>query len=333
MRSKQFGFDDLSEIKLQRFFRLLRFFIPASGTLNERMMKFRGCMVLFAASLCVSSCAMFSQGEPEPEAATLKVPVKAKLAGTSISRRAHPRPGRLGPAGGVLGLEDRFVYPEISLVRHPEVTNFVRYYTEVKRSYVNEALDRRARFKPVIEEVMARYGLPKELSNIAFIESRFTPDARCRDGSTVGMWQLSRRTAQNYGLKVNGKIDERKDVKKSTEAAARFLASLYDSFGDWYLAAAAYNAGPVRVQRALDKAGASSPVDRLDFFELTSRGILSETTREFVAKFGALVIITRDMHRYGFYEPDSPVVKTPEQQETCAVGSDKEGGRADPKKE
>ena len=285
------------------------------------MMKLRGCLLLVVLSLGVSSCGFFSSSKLEPQADAIKIPVKEKLAGTSISRRAHPRPGRLGPSGGVLGLEDRFVYPEVSFVRHPEVTNFVHYYTEVKRSFVEEALARRARMKPIIEEVLARYGLPKELSNIAFIESRFTPEARCKDGSTVGLWQLSKRTAQNYGLKVNGKVDERKDVQKSTEAAARFLASLYDSFGDWYLAAAAYNAGPSRVQKALNKAGAASPVDRLDFFELTSHGILSEITREFVAKFGALVIITRDMDRFGFYEPDppetKPVVKTAAAQE-CA---------------
>ena len=176
-------------------------------------------------------------------------------------------------------------------------------FTTTRRAYIEEALERRAKYLPIIEPILERYGLPKGLSNIAFIESRFIPEARYKDGSTVGMWQLSKPTAKTYGLRVGGSGDERRNVARSTEAAARFLASLYDSFGDWYLAAAAYNAGPNRVQRALDKAGKSVDVHRLDFFELTSRGILSETTREFVAKLGALVIITEDLERYGFTLP------------------------------
>jgi len=189
-------------------------------------------------------------------------------------------------------------------VYHPEVRKFVDLYTTSRRSYIEEALGRRARVIAEIELIFARYGLPKELVNIAFIESRFNPSARCKDGSTVGLWQLSRDTARNYGLRVDKSRDDRLDVRKSTEAAARFLASLYDTFGDWYLAAAAYNAGPVRVEKALTSAGETVDVHRLDFFALTSRGILSEITREFVAKLGALVIIGDEFAHYGFNPPE-----------------------------
>ena len=220
--------------------------------------------------------------------------------GTPIGKRVYRRPGRLGPDGGLLGYQQRYTYPEVPTVYHPEVRRFVTYYGKSRRSFIEEANERRARYLPVMKEVFNRYGLPAELLNLAHIESRFIPTARSRDGSTVGLWQLSRATARNYGLKVVGQVDERTDVRKSTEAAARFLASLFDTFGDWYLAAAAYNSGPARVQRAVDKVGMVDPMDTLDVFQLTSQGALSVTTREFVAKFGALVIIMKDPEKYGF---------------------------------
>lgn len=258
--------------------------------------------LIAACILSQTACAsLWEQGDvPEPP----RVVSQSRPHGDPISRRVHRRAGRLGPQGGLLGLKARFEYPGVPLVYHPEVRSFVGYYTERRRSFIEEALNRRARYLPIMEEVFRRYGLPLELLNLAFVESRFVADARCADGSTVGLWQLSKSTAKNYGLKVGGMVDERTDVRKSTEAAARFLASLYDTFGDWYLAAAAYNAGPMRVQKAVDRAGMDPAMDTLDVFELTSRGILSNITRDFVAKFGALVIVTRDLSRYGFREPE-----------------------------
>ena len=197
---------------------------------------------------------------------------------------------------------ERLGYPKVPFVHHPEVLNFVRYFTGIKRSYVQEALARRRRFLPDIEKILEREGLPTELSNIAFVESRFQPYARTADGYTVGMWQLCAATARQYGLKVNARVDERKDVVKSTEAAAKYLADLYEEFGDWYLAAAAYNSGPVRIRKAVDILDHEEPLDALDVFALTSRGLVSDTTREFVAKIGALIHINADHEKYAFSE-------------------------------
>ncbi|MFN8388943.1 MAG: lytic transglycosylase domain-containing protein [Bdellovibrionota bacterium] len=242
----------------------------------------------------------------EPVAAKPQFPV-GKPKGVPIHRRVYRRPGRLGPAGGMLGYQEKFEYPGVAIVHHPEVDKYVDLFTRSQRSYVGEALGRRARYLPQIEATLKRFKLPVELANLAFIESRFSPSIRSKDGSTVGLWQLSAATARNYGLVVNKKVDERTDVVKSTEAAARFLASLFDSLGDWYLAAAAWNTGPVRIQKALDDATASDSLDALDVFELTSRGIVCDTTRQFVAKLGALVIITKDLEKYGFPTDVSPV--------------------------
>jgi membrane-bound lytic murein transglycosylase D len=191
----------------------------------------------------------------------------------------------------------------LELIDHPEVDRFVAYYTGKARSFVTEGLERRAKYLPIIEPIFESYGVPKELANIAFVESRFITTARSRDGSTVGLWQLSKIVAKNYGLKIGGGVDERTDVKKSSEAAARFLASLYDSFGDWYLAAAAWNLGPSAVQKAVDELQRTEPITSQDLFDLTSRGLVVQITREFVAKVAALAIITKDLEKYGFNQP------------------------------
>ncbi|MBP9837364.1 MAG: lytic transglycosylase domain-containing protein [Proteobacteria bacterium] len=213
-----------------------------------------------------------------------------------------PKPGRYGPTSGMSAVIEGTEYPGVPIVYHPEVNNFVRYYTKVKRMFVKEALPRRKKYLPVMQEIFKKYGLPIELINIAFVESRYIPTARSKDGYTTGMWQLSKVTARNYGLRVDGKVDERLDVRKSTEAAARFLAALYDNFGDWYLVMAAYNSGPTLVQKSIDAMDAEGPLETLDVFELTSRGFVCDITREFVAKIGALVIITKDLKKYDFEE-------------------------------
>lgn len=195
---------------------------------------------------------------------------------------------------------EHFRYPDVPAVHHPEVSNFVRYFTKIRRNYVSEALGRRRQYLPVIEPILARYGVPKELTNIAFIESRFQPNARTPDGFTVGMWQLSAATARRFGLKVGNGEDERRNVVKATDAAARYFAELYDTFGDWYLVVAAYNSGPARVQQAVDALDREQPLDALDVFALTSRGLVCDITREFVAKFGALVVIVSNLDRLGF---------------------------------
>jgi len=105
----------------------------------------------------------------------------------------------------------------------------------------------------VIDSVLTRYHLPLELKYLAVIESELKPTAVSRVGAK-GTWQLMRGTAHELGLKVNRQTDERKDLAKSTKAAAKYLRDLHHEFGDWLLVLAAYNGGPLPVHRAIHKA-------------------------------------------------------------------------------
>jgi membrane-bound lytic murein transglycosylase D len=125
------------------------------------------------------------------------------------------------------------------------------------------------------------------------IESGFNPLAVSQAGAK-GLWQFMAPTARLYGLRVDRWLDERLDPEKSTMAAANYLRDLYNTYGSWDLAQAAYNAGDVRVQQAIQTAGSR------DFWVLHRRRLLLDETRNFVPAIHAATMIGRQPERYGF---------------------------------
>lgn len=127
-------------------------------------------------------------------------------------------------------------------------------YTDRRKQLVENMLGMSLYYMPIFEQALDRLDLPLELKYLPVIESALNPDAVSKAGAT-GLWQFMMATAQGEGLEVNSLVDERRDPRRSSEAAAGYLKKLYDIFGDWSLAIAAYNCGPGNVTKAIRRAG------------------------------------------------------------------------------
>ena len=134
------------------------------------------------------------------------------------------------------------------------VRKYIDRYCERLRPSVSIMLGACNFYNPIFEEALESYQVPLELRNLPIIESALHPNAVSRAGA-VGLWQFMITTAKKYGLEVTSLIDERKDPIKASYAAAHMLKDLYDIFGDWSLAIAAYNCGPGNVSKAIRRSG------------------------------------------------------------------------------
>lgn len=137
---------------------------------------------------------------------------------------------------------------------NPKALSFVEDYMEQEGNNLAKLKISGKRYFTIIEAALGKRALPTELKYLAVIESELSIGATSVKGAG-GPWQLMPETARDLGLKVNGRIDERRDYFKSTYAAARYLAYLYDLYEDWLLVIAAYNGGPARVNTAIKRSG------------------------------------------------------------------------------
>lgn len=135
-----------------------------------------------------------------------------------------------------------------------DVKTYINYFTLVKRGYTSRMLGLCEVYFPMFEEYLDKKQLPTELKYLPIIESAFNPVAQSRVGAT-GMWQIMYKTGRMLGLNMNSYIDERMDPRLSTEAGINYLEQLFNIYGDWQLALAAYNAGPGNVNKAIANAG------------------------------------------------------------------------------
>ena len=142
----------------------------------------------------------------------------------------------------------------VELPYNPVAKRYIQRYIKYGPRHTARIMREAEYYFPIFEEALGRHNLPYELKYVPVIESALRPMARSRAGA-AGLWQFMPVTAKRYGLEVNSLVDERLDVYKSTEAACAFLQALYNIFGDWNLAIAAYNCGPGNVRKAITYAG------------------------------------------------------------------------------
>jgi membrane-bound lytic murein transglycosylase D len=188
---------------------------------------------------------------------------------------------------------------DIPVVLNDAVNKYIRFFSVTKHDLFDKWLRRTRRYAPVVREILKKHGLPEDLVYLAMIESGFNMRAYSR-AKAAGPWQFINETGQRYGLTVNYWVDERRDLEKSTVAAARYLKDLFDQFGCWQLAAAGYNAGEGRVGKAIERH------DTNDFWKLRSYNALPKETREYVPQIIAAAIIAKDPERFGFADVDEP---------------------------
>lgn len=158
------------------------------------------------------------------------------------------------------------------------VRSYIDMYTQRRRQLVENMLGLSLYYMPIFEQALDRHGLPMELKYLPVIESALNPGAVSKAGAT-GLWQFMIPTANGLGLEINTLVDQRRDPYASSEAAAVYLKQLYDTFGDWSLAIAAYNCGPGNINKALRRAGGG----KKDFWEIYP--LLPAETRSYVPAF------------------------------------------------
>jgi len=188
----------------------------------------------------------------------------------------------------------------VSFADQQRVRYFRDYFLGPARDRFQIWLGRLSRYEGMIRDRFQRAGIPEDLVYLGVIESGYSNTAVSRSNA-VGMWQFMSFTARLYGLRVDTWVDERRDPFRATDAAARHLSDLYQEFGSWYLAAAAYNGGAGRVSRGLRRLSQSpDSASDLTFFDLSARRYLRLETRDYVPKLIAAAILAKDPARFGF---------------------------------
>lgn len=225
-----------------------------------------------------------------------------------------PGPNQVGDPFEALSESNAASLDLTTYAEHERVRYYLDFFLGPARNRMEIWLARLPVYEPMVRQRFQAAGLPSDLVYLGIIESGFSNVAVSRSRA-VGMWQFMRGTAKWMGLRVDRWVDERRDPVKATDAAARYLAMLTQQFGgSYYLAAAAYNAGPGRVSRGLTRIGANGGGDASaeaegedeegfsdeHFFSLADSRYLKRETKDYVPKLIAASLIARNPAAYGF---------------------------------
>jgi membrane-bound lytic murein transglycosylase D len=236
----------------------------------------------------------FREGDGFREQKSTPAPID-EIAEEPIPQPEKADPNLRGRAEG----EVTSIAHDLPLTVNDPVLAYLNYFKTPRGSAIVETGLRRAgRYRAMVEQALREEGVPQDLIYLAQAESAFQPQAVSKAGAR-GMWQFMSFAGRKYGLEKTWWVDERQDPEKATHAAARDLRDLYDQFGDWYLAMAAYNSGAGTVQHAVERTGYA------DFWELYRRNALPKETQNYVPIILALTLISKDPARYGIeFEPE-----------------------------
>ena len=253
--------------------------------------------------------------EPELTGAPPDLPSAGESTDNSTGKTVAPpaNASRTGPSTDtsempVATAQSNATFYNIPVVADPAVESHIRYFSTSIRGRFEQWLLRLSRYRPLVETIFAEFDLPSDLVNLSLVESGFNPYAYSRAQAT-GPWQFMKGTGKVYGLRIDHYVDERRDPIKSTVAAARYLKDLYDMFGAWPLAMAAYNAGEGKVMRALHKTQGET------FSDIAKTKLIRNETKQYVPRIMAATIIVRNLDHYGFSQTQAP----PHQFEEVAV--------------
>jgi membrane-bound lytic murein transglycosylase D len=228
--------------------------------------------------------------------------VAARQAAPGGAGRAEATQLIVGPspsAGTGAGPATRWDIDVERYTANDRVQYYLDYFRGRARAHFEVYLARLGRYESLLRSRLQAAGLPQDLVYLALIESGLNPNALSRRRA-AGLWQFITATGRRYGLTVDPWVDERRDPWRSTDAAIRMLAELNDHFGSLYLAAAAYDAGPGKIQRGLNRYDFGQLQGNDLYFALADERFLRPETRDYVPKLIAAAMIAKEPAKWGF---------------------------------
>ncbi len=186
---------------------------------------------------------------------------------------------------------------DVPVTYNKEVSRWIKYFQSTGRSTFKRWLEKSEKYFPIIQNELIQANLPKDLAYLVMIESGFVANAKSM-ADAVGPWQFIESTGERYGLRNLWWLDERRDLRKSTIAAIRYIKDLYVEFESWYLVAASYNMGENGLNRVIKK------YKTKDYWKLIKLNALPVETQEYVPKFLAAMLIAKAPSLYGFRDLD-----------------------------